>query len=787
MGDTNPSRGDGEYRRWDGVRLVGNVLVSTRPLSATRLNDAGVATLDALGSTDFRSPASVARETAHDADTVGRLLEQLHRRGLLEWRPGRDPTHRPPVSIVVTVRDDRDTLRSCLDALAALDYPEYEVVVVDDGSTDGTGDVVAERDRAGDGMVRTVSVGSADEPLGIGASRNRGVDAATHDIVAFTDADCRPRPGWLSELVPCLAEHDLVGGRIRPAGTTAASVYEGINSSLDMGAYASRVDPAGNTPYLATANLVGRRDVFEFVRFPERDVAEDVDVCWRALDAGFSVVYEPSGVVEHAYRSGLREFATRRSAYGESEALLARNHGRADTGRVDVSLAVVLAFALAVLALAVTGSASSVAVAGLVGLGSAAAGYHAFRLWRGYRRLPPGVPVGAFLRSQGRERLSSVYAFSREVTRYYAGVLVALSILPVVAGAWELGVALLSGVFAALTVPLLVEYWVHSPDVSVPAYATYYLADHLGYQHGVYRGALVYRTLGHLHPAARFRLVGPGTTTLTRWFAPAGEEAETDIWVGDVSARFHVGSAADRWWFADATLGGERPVVADMVDRLDPDDVLLDVGANAGLYTCLAGRVLTEGGVVACEPHPATADRLGRNLAANDVDGTVVRKALGSTARSATLRTPSADPSDGRHRIVPAGATDGGTESSTGTAIPDGQEAEAQSSSVDGTHRVPVETGDALVASGAVPRPTVVKIDVEGAEAAVLSGLRETLAHPACRLVYCELHPDWLRERGRSPVRVRETLRNHGFTVETIQELPDGRSIVRGRVPSDAD
>ena len=79
------------------------------------------------------------------------------------------------------------------------------------------------------------------EELGIGASRNRGVKAASHDVTAFTDADCRPRPEWLADLAPTLAAHDLVGGRIWPAGETPADAYEGMKSSLDMGARVTRI------------------------------------------------------------------------------------------------------------------------------------------------------------------------------------------------------------------------------------------------------------------------------------------------------------------------------------------------------------------------------------------------------------------------------------------------------------------------------------------------------------------------------------------------------------------
>ncbi|WP_232701938.1 mycofactocin biosynthesis glycosyltransferase MftF [Halobacterium wangiae] len=503
----------GEYRLRDSAAIVGSVLVSTQPLVATGLNDAAVDLLATLDDEAYRSPATVAAETTYGVDAVVDLFKRLHERGFLAWRPGRDPSFQPPVSVVVTVRDDREQLLACLDALAALDYPDYEVVVVDDGSTDGTREAAAGHTLAVQGRIRVVQVGSADDPLGIGASRNRGVEAATHDIVAFTDADCRPTAGWLADLVPCLAGHDLIGGRVRPAGDSTASAYEGVASSLDMGAYGSRVDPHGDTPYLPTANLVGRRAVFEAAPFPDRDVAEDVDVCWRALAAGFDAVYTPTGVVHHDYRRSHGDLAGRRSTYGASEALLASEYGRQGT-RVRVPLDALLVVVLAVAGLLSPGVTGTVAL-GAAGLfGGAGLLARLATTLRQYRRLQSVVSVRDVVRSRGREAVSTVYALSREVTRYYSGPVLVVALL-----AWfvapTVGLALGASLALAALLPLVVEYAVHRPGGSFVGYAGYYLADQAGYQYGVYRGAFGHRTLAHLDPTGRFRLSGPGAGRLT--------------------------------------------------------------------------------------------------------------------------------------------------------------------------------------------------------------------------------------------------------------------------------
>lgn len=499
------------YRLRDAVTVAGDVLVSRQPLVATRLNDAARAVVAELDSETFRTPESVAADTGHDVDATAGLLDRLLDRSFLEWRPGRDPAFRPPVSVVVTVRDDRRRLERCLDALAGLSYPDYEVVVVDDGSTDGTREAATEHALADAGRLRVVPVGSRADPLGIGASRNRGVAAAEHDVVAFTDADCRPTPNWLADLVPCLASHDLVGGRVRPAGSNAASTYEAVNSSLDMGAYAARVRPGTATPYLPTANLVGRRAVFEDVPFPDRNVAEDVDVCWRALDAGYDVAYTPTGVVRHDYRSRLRDVASRRSAYGASEALLERDYDQPDATAVPVPADALLAAVLAVVGVVAAGAAGTVlfVVAGLVGAVGLLA--RTVSTLGRYRRLRPAVSLRDVAASWRREVVSTAYAIGRETTRYYGGLLAIGACLGWLV-APPVGVALAGGVVASLSIPLVVEYAVYRPETGFGAYAAFFVADHGGYQYGVYRGALAHRTVTHLDPRKRFQISVPGSS-----------------------------------------------------------------------------------------------------------------------------------------------------------------------------------------------------------------------------------------------------------------------------------
>src|SRR3989440_5980653 len=117
----------------------------------------------------------------------------------------------PRVSVVVCTYNGARTLGECLDGLAQLAYPDYEVIVVDDGSTDGTAAMTREYD------VRLITT----ENRGLSAARNTGLEAATGEIIAYLDDDARPDPHWLTYLAATFlrTSHAAVGGpNIPPPG-----------------------------------------------------------------------------------------------------------------------------------------------------------------------------------------------------------------------------------------------------------------------------------------------------------------------------------------------------------------------------------------------------------------------------------------------------------------------------------------------------------------------------------------------------------------------------------------
>jgi len=224
----------------------------------------------------------------------------------------------PRVSVVVCSYNGGRTLEQCLRSLEALAYPNLEVILVDDGSTDNTPEIAARHPG-----VRYLRQNNQ----GLSVARNVGLQAATGELVAYTDSDCFADADWLALLVHQLQASGAtaVGGpNLTPedgwlAGCVACAPGQPIHV-LESDEIAEHI-PGCNMAFRRAALLAigGFDPIF-------RKAGDDVDLCWRLQEAGYKITFAPGAFVWHHRRQGPRAYFKQQAGYGEAEAMLARKH-----------------------------------------------------------------------------------------------------------------------------------------------------------------------------------------------------------------------------------------------------------------------------------------------------------------------------------------------------------------------------------------------------------------------------------------------------------------------------
>ena len=245
----------------------------------------------------------------------------------LEEKLGRDDSAAPHqalprtpfVSVIVCSYNGGRTLAACLDSLNKLIYPAYEVILVDDGSTDDTATVAAQFP-----SVRYIYQSNH----GLSHARNTGATAAKGEVLAYTDSDCMADVDWLYYLIGTLVSGDYagVGGpNITPPAQNwiqacVAAAPGGPSHVLLTDTIAEHIPGCNMAFYRWAFEAVGGFD-------PEYHKAgDDVDFCWRIQQAGWVVAFSPTAIVWHYRRFTLRAFLKQQDGYGEAESLLRFKH-----------------------------------------------------------------------------------------------------------------------------------------------------------------------------------------------------------------------------------------------------------------------------------------------------------------------------------------------------------------------------------------------------------------------------------------------------------------------------
>jgi hypothetical protein len=225
----------------------------------------------------------------------------------------------PSISVVICAYNAEATLDECLRHTCELDYPNLEILVVDDGSTDSTADIARRYPRA-----RLISIPHS----GLSVARNEGLLEARGKLVAYLDSDAYPAPEWPYYLALGM-DRRTVGG---VGGPNVPPVDDPIAAQIVARAPGGPVHVLvsdDRAEHLPGCNMAFWKKVLvEVGGFDPIYTAagDDVDLCWKLLDRKWEIGFHPAATVWHHRRPGLRAYLRQQRAYGQSEALVEARH-----------------------------------------------------------------------------------------------------------------------------------------------------------------------------------------------------------------------------------------------------------------------------------------------------------------------------------------------------------------------------------------------------------------------------------------------------------------------------
>lgn len=222
-------------------------------------------------------------------------------------------------SVIVCTYNGSATLKACLESLQQLRYPDYEVIVIDDGSTHDIRSIA----QAFPGVRY-----ERQEHAGLSVARNLGAALATGEILAYTDDDCIADEDWLTYIAAGFDDPRWAacgGPNIPPPPRNATEAIVAAAPGAPAHVLLSDIE----AEHLPGCNLAIRKSALEAIqgfRAVYRVAGDDVDICWRLRETGGQLRFVPGAMVWHHRRYSVRGYLRQQCGYGHAEALLMKEH-----------------------------------------------------------------------------------------------------------------------------------------------------------------------------------------------------------------------------------------------------------------------------------------------------------------------------------------------------------------------------------------------------------------------------------------------------------------------------
>jgi GT2 family glycosyltransferase len=229
------------------------------------------------------------------------------------------------ISIALCTRNGAERLADNLPTFETIEDHNFELLIVDDGSEDNTIEIVQR-------FLKSTSLNArllTQPPGGLSVARNLATQEAQGEVIAYIDDDARPHPLWLHYLRVAFARNPDAGAAGGPNLAPEPHSLQSALISASSGNASHVLLDDTTAEHLPGCNLAVRRDLLrEAEGFdPQFHTAgDDVDLCWRLLDAGYELAFHPAACVFHDRRPDVTSFLRQQRGYGHAEALLSLKH-----------------------------------------------------------------------------------------------------------------------------------------------------------------------------------------------------------------------------------------------------------------------------------------------------------------------------------------------------------------------------------------------------------------------------------------------------------------------------